>query len=289
VTVEFYQVDVFAEGAYLGNPLAVFPDASDLTKAQMQRIAKEMNLSETTFVSATEADGYTMRIFTPDDELPFAGHPTIGTAWLLRHLGKVTATAVQQTSPVGLTPVVVKGDELWFERSGQAGPDLEDADHESRRRVAEALGLDTSAIGLEARELGRPGRLRPAFSNAGVEILMVPLKDLDSLAKCSPRTELLSAVAPLGAYCFTAHGAGRVRARGFFPGLGISEDPATGSAAADLGVYLADRIGAIQLDIQQGVEMGRASRIKVRADAGKVEIGGRCELILHGELDKLPG
>jgi trans-2,3-dihydro-3-hydroxyanthranilate isomerase len=91
-----------------------------------------------------------------------------------------------------------------------------------------------------------------------------------------------------GYYCFTATQAGRVQARGFFPGVGVSEDPATGSAAADLGVYLADRLGVIDFEIAQGVEMGRPSRMFVRAHPGRVEVGGSCHLVFRGELESLP-
>jgi trans-2,3-dihydro-3-hydroxyanthranilate isomerase len=279
--VDFYQVDVFTEQAFEGNPLAVFPDAGDLTKSQMQAIAREMNLSETTFVTSTGADSYAMRIFTPAEELPFAGHPTIGTAWLLRHLGVVGGPEVIQTTAIGICPVREKKDALWFERPGEAEADLEERDPPVVDRIARFVGLERSDIGFEARELGRSGRLRPAYADAGLRQLLVPVKNLDALGRCT----VWDPSDFDGAYCFTAIGAGRVRARGLWPGFGITEDPATGSAAAALGIYLGTRVGDIQFEVFQGYEMGRPSRIFVNGTSRTVEVGGKCVLVLRGSLE----
>jgi trans-2,3-dihydro-3-hydroxyanthranilate isomerase len=288
--MDFLQVDVFAERAFAGNALAVFPEPGDLSRAQMQTIAREMNLSETTFVTGATNESYSVRIFTPQEELPFAGHPTLGTAWVLLHLGRLSSNEIEQRSAVGVTLVRRDrdADELWFERRGSAGADLEDRDPEVVRRIARAIGLQPTEIGLEARELGRSGRLRPALANAGVETLMVPVPDLESLERCHPNIEVMQETAPGGAYCFTAVQAGRVRARGFFPSVGIPEDPATGSAAAALGLYLADRMGDVRLEVRQGVEMGRPSLIRLSATRGNVEIGGKCALVLKGVLEEAP-
>ena len=287
--LEFYQLDVFADGPYRGNQLAVFPDAEGLTREQMQSIANEMNLSETTFVSATSTDSYDVRIFTPNEELPFAGHPTIGTAWLLRHLGRVTADRIVQNSAAGPTPIEVEDDLIWFTRPGAAEPDLVDTDPGSTARISSILGLDAGEIGLEARELGRPGRLEPAYTEIGIRQLMIPLKDLDTLSRVTPSADGLRAlVGTIGAYCFTGYKAGTVRARGFFPAIGVDEDPATGSACAGLGIYLADRVGAIELKVIQGVEMGRPSTLHLRAGSGEVSVGGGSELIFVGRLETLP-
>lgn len=283
--MEFYQVDVFAGSAYSGNPLAVFPSADGLSSSQMQRIALEMNLSETTFVTAVDRAGYSVRIFTPGQELPFAGHPTIGTAWLLRHIDKLSGGRFVQSSAAGDTEVIAAGDELWFERTGRTEADLGDQDAEGA--IAAALGLEPGDIGLDASKLGGSGRLNAAISDAGVAQLMVPVKDDSILGRCSPRSEL-TAVHPMGVYCFTSLGVGRLGARGFFPAVGVAEDPATGSAAAGLGLYLGDRIGGGSFEIDQGREMGRPSRILMRSEPGKVSIGGRCELILKGQLETLP-
>ena len=284
--MNFFQVDVFADGPYLGNPLAVFPDAGDLTREQMQSIAAEMNLSETTFVTGTSSDSYEVRIFTPANEMPFAGHPTIGTAWLLLNRGTVKGKRIIQHSGAGETPVEVDGDLLWMERPGTSEEDLDSRDSGAIEAVATALSIKRDGVGMEARELGRSGRLTPALADAGLLQLMVPVRDIETLQSCCPPRGLehLS----MGVYCFTASGAGRIRARGLWPGVGITEDPATGSAAAGLGIYLAGRVGDIQLEISQGSEINRPSRIFVNATKERVRVGGRCSLVLEGRLEELP-
>jgi trans-2,3-dihydro-3-hydroxyanthranilate isomerase len=289
--VEFVTVSVFVDesGDPLtgGNPLAVFPDATDLPRSRMQAIAKTFNLSETTFVSGTRADSYRVRIFTPDEELAFAGHPTLGTAWTLRHLGRVRGEELLQHSGAGATPVRVEGDELWFERGGVSEGDLADHDPAAGDRLARALGMNTHGVGLEARELGRSGRLEPAFADAGERMLVVPLADVATLAACRPIAHLLEEFG-YGAYCFTATGAGRMCARGFWPGAGIDEDPATGAGAAALGLYLAERVDAIDATVVQGVEVGRPSRLRLRAEPGRVRVGGSCALLATGHLEAQP-
>jgi trans-2,3-dihydro-3-hydroxyanthranilate isomerase len=286
MTLDFLQIDVFADRAYAGNPLAVFYDAPGLTTEQMQSIAREMNLSETTFVSDVAPDAYTMRIFTPSEELPFAGHPTLGTTWVLKHLGLVTAERCVQTTGAGPTPVVEKDGVLWFERSGSAEGDLSD---DVVDRVAEALGVTRDALGFDAANLGLSGVLSPAFSSAAYRQLMIPVRDVATLSSLSPRPDLLADVGDGGGYCFTADAPGRIRSRGFFPGYGVPEDPATGIAAAALGLYLADRLGDLELEVVQGVEMGRPSKISlVGKAAGTVQIGGRSELVFTGKLERLP-
>ena len=287
--MEFWQIDVFAESAFRGNALAVFPDAAGLSNEQMQSIAAEMNLSETTFVTSISSDGYSVRIFTPRTELPFAGHPTIGTAWVLRELGKVEGNALEQTSPAGPTKVTFSEGKVWFERSGEVSEDLRVTTPQIGERLAKALGVQPGDIGLEPRELGRSvDRLEAARTDVGVEHVMVPIKDAEALSRCRPVAAALDEMDMPGVYCFTAVGAGRLQARGFFPGFGIAEDPATGSAAAGLGVYLADRTGSLEAEIAQGVEMGRPSRIYLRADEEEVQIGGACERVAEGKLVSLP-
>ncbi|MGH2788223.1 MAG: PhzF family phenazine biosynthesis protein [Actinomycetota bacterium] len=286
--MEFVQVDVFADAAYFGNPLAVFADAEGLGTDQMQKIASEMNLSETTFVIAADRDRYSVRIFTPTEELPFAGHPTIGTAWVLLHLGKLVGNELVQESRAGATAVFAADNELWFARRGESNPDLREAEAGMHKRLARALGVGESSVGLDAGVLDGEGTLRPAFANAGLPQLIVPLRDIDVLARCYPRADLLVDFAGDGVYCFTATGGGGIRARGFFPAVGVDEDPATGSACAALGLYLADRVGPIRTAVEQGVEMGRPSRLELDATPGSVEVGGTCVLVLNGELACLP-
>lgn len=286
--MEFVQVDVFADSVYQGNSVAVFMDAAELTEMQMQTIAREMNLSETTFVQEVSDGSYRLRIFTPATELPFAGHPTLGTAWTLRDRGLLTDDEVTQTSPAGETRVTFEGEKVWFERPGRVNPDLADTSIDAIQKVAEAVGLEPEDIGLEARELGRSGRLTPAVADAGVDQLMVPVRDLKALARARGYGDKLDRFTSVGAYCFTAQGAGRIRARGLFPSAGIEEDPATGSAAAGLGFYLADRVGPVDMEIHQGVEMGRPSRIAMSCDGRTARVGGACLEVLTGRLSCLP-
>jgi trans-2,3-dihydro-3-hydroxyanthranilate isomerase len=286
--MKFLQVDVFADAVFRGNPLAVFPEAADLSSYQMQAIASEMNLSETTFVTSHDRDSYNVRIFTPTEELDFAGHPTLGTAWVLQHLGLVESNELTQRSRAGDTRVRLVAGLVWFARDGNSGGDEDEVHSDYSMWLARGLGVDSTSVGLEARELGRSGHLRPAFADAGLRSLMVPVRDLDTLGRIRPDPSALPDVSPGGFYCFTAVQAGRVRARGFFPGVGVSEDPGTGSAAADLGVYLADRMGPIDLEVVQGVEMGRLCRLHVRAQLGQVQVGGTCLLVFDGNLAALP-
>jgi trans-2,3-dihydro-3-hydroxyanthranilate isomerase len=282
--MKYYKVDVFANGPGTGNPLGVFVDSGDLTPEQMQSLATELNYSETTFVSNYDAGSYEMRIFTPADELPFAGHPTIGTSWLLRHLGKITDDKIEQRTSAGTTVIRAQDDLLWFERRGTSDPDIEGTRPNDLQTIAKGLGISTEEIGLEAREVGRSGRLTPAFANAGLRMLMVPLPNKEVLARVHPPTEL-DAFENFGAYCFCAVGAGRMRARGLWPGQNIPEDPATGAAAAALGVYLGSRIGDIGFEIEQGVEMGRPCRIFVSTEGDEVQVGGRCSLAKEDDIE----
>lgn len=289
--MDLVQVDVFAEAPFTGNQLAVFPDAGELTREQMQSIAAEMNLSETAFVGAYDEDSYEMRVFTPREELPFAGHPTLGTAWVLRRMGRLTADEVTQTTKAGPTQVTFSADDrVWFRRSGAPEPDLRTTRSDVDAVLARALGLEAADVGLEPRELGRSvARLNPARSEAGITHLLVPVRDKAALGRCAPVAALLAEVSSgLGAYCFTAARAGAVQARGFFPSYGIEEDPGTGSAAACLGVYLADRLGPVDLELDQGIEMGRPCKMHLKAADGSVEVGGRCELVLEGRLAVVP-
>ena len=273
--MKFLQVDVFAEGPYRGNPLAVFPDSGALTGAQMQAIAREMNLSETTFVTGCEGDGYTVRIFTPNAELPFAGHPTLGTAWVLHHLGRLSGEVFQQQSAAGTTPVELRDGLLWLQREAS--------------EVDETYELDPALIGLSEEDLGLEmggSNLEPALSSAGFTQLMVPLANASALDRARPGWEV-----PHGVYCFTLTRGGpdgRIAARGFFPTLGVPEDPATGSAAAALGLYLGARVGGGHSIIDQGAACGRPSALHLEWEPRVARVGGACQLTAIGELVRLP-
>jgi trans-2,3-dihydro-3-hydroxyanthranilate isomerase len=246
-------VDVFSDRAFAGNPLAVVLDADGLATEQMQAIASEFNLSETTFPvapTATEA-AYLLRIFTPTSELPFAGHPSVGSAWVMRALDRVGDGRIIQECGAGLLPVDIAGDTVTL--TGGAPHLGESVDG----------AIAAPAVGLTPDDLvGDPVR----WAGMGIDFGFVHVHP-DAVA----RAELNPALArdlPQGAgvsvFSFTD---GAARARVFAPGAGVAEDPATGSAALGLGVWLAagGRVaadGETSYVVIQGVEMGRPSRLE---------------------------
>ena len=287
-----YQVlDVFTETAFEGNPLAVVTDAEGLDDHHMQAIAREFNLSETVFVLPPQDTRHRarLRIFTPQSELPFAGHPTVGTAVLLSLLDeKRMPEAFGLEEEVGVIPCVA---EPRGERSGYARFRL------PRVPSIVGLGLTTQqaadALGLTPGDIGF-GRHAPSHRAVGGPFHLIPVASLEALARSWPTAafgQLLSGPHP-AAYVYAPSDKG-LQARMFGPGLGIAEDPATGSAVACLAGALADNEGLADgrhdFMIMQGVEMGRASRIdlEVRIEAGVLaagEIGGAAVLIAEGTL-----
>ena len=278
--------DVFTDAAYGGNPLAVLPDDGGLSDAQMQAIAKEFNLSETTFVTPGSAPGrFRVRIFTPGTELPFAGHPIVGTAIVLQSLGRTAPAETVFELNVGPVRVELAPGRATFFRDGPpdlAPPPLPDA------QLAALVGA---------------GRLAgPAMqAGYGTNFLMLPLPDLAALAAARLRLDLWQEAAPSlvarGVYAHVVLGAEagttRVRARMFGPSLGVGEDPATGSAAAGLAGWLPGPDGTHRIAIEQGVEMGRPSLIRATATraAGAVagiSIGGGAVVVAEGRLLHLP-
>lgn len=268
--MRYLLVDVFAPEPLAGNGLVVFPEPGALEDALMQRIAREMNLSETTFVTAVRPTGYDVRIFTPAEELPFAGHPTLGTAWVLQHLGMIDADEVEQISAAGPTHVTL-GQRPSFARDGTVEPDVE------AHLVADALGIDVDHIGFDASAIGaRAEHLLPAFASVGVRQLMVPIADPGVVGSMRAPTSLGDYD---GVYVFAPLGRGAIKARFFAPGIGVAEDPATGSAAAALGVYIGTRAGEVSFQISQGAEIGRPSALYVDAQPGRARVSGDVHLI----------
>src|SRR5207237_4727705 len=155
-----------------GNCVVVVPDPSSVEPSKMQKIAREMNLSETTFVTGYGTNDYDVRIFTPSDELPFAGHPTLGTAWVLRrHLGLLTGDEIVQRSAAGETTVSIDEAKVWLERSGSDGGDLADVGE-----MLSLLGISARDVGFDAAAVGgRDAALRPAVTDIGVKQLLPPL------------------------------------------------------------------------------------------------------------------
>jgi trans-2,3-dihydro-3-hydroxyanthranilate isomerase len=280
--VAFRLVDVFTETPFLGNRLCVVSNAPpSLTTEQMHMLALETNFSETTFVTEARSDGYRMRIFTPDAELPFAGHPTLGTAFVLADEGGISTSATQTTA-LGDVPVQIDL-EKGFAWMTQRPPELGE-EFGGRGMVAEAAGLAIDDLHPE---------LPMQVISTGLGPLLVPIRDEDALrrAELHPRSCARATAASGGEclYLFTIRGDGDVMARMFDASLGVGEDPATGSAAGPLGVYLASR-GLAGMPgaavIAQGEMVGRPSflHVDVRPDGDTwvVRVGGGVRIVGEG-------
>ncbi len=279
----FVQVDVFSATPFRGNPLAVVLDGDGLSTEQMQRFANWTNLSETTFVTAPTdpAADYRVRIFTPAVELPFAGHPTIGTAFTLASEGRIGASAVQTTA-IGDVPVEVDLD-AGFAWMTQRPPRF-GAEFDAREIVAAAAGLEVTDL--------HPHQPMQVVST-GLGPLLVPIRDEAALRRaeriesaCRRATEASGGEC---LYLFAIRGDGDVMARMFDAGLGVGEDPATGSAAGPLGAYLASRRLAGmpgQAVVAQGELVGRPSflHLDVRPDGDSwtVRVGGGVRIVGEG-------
>lgn len=292
----YHTLDVFTDRVFGGNPLAVFPDARGLSGAQMQSVARELNLSETVFVLPPEAGGTRrVRIFTPGGELPFAGHPTVGTAILLVALGEVRAedgeVEVVLEEGVGPVPVRVRvrgGEPEFAQFTAAQAPELLPPPP-APAELATVLGLEVADIDGE-----------PVVVSCGVPFTVIPLRDADALARARLDTaaweRVLARTDAPGVYpVVPARPGGTVRVRMFAPHMGIGEDPATGAAAAALGGYLgrgADD-GTHRWTVEQGVEMGRPSRIELEADVANgrvaaVRVGGSAVRVSEGTME-IPG
>ena len=301
---QFYQLDVFTDNAFTGNPLAVFPEAADLTSDEMQRIANEMNLSETVFVLKSEKALRHLRIFTPMQELPMAGHPVVGTWNLLSRLGIVPPTEngwtqIQQEIGIGILPVDIEFKNnlplqvVMTQGKFEAGEII--SDENKIAKLAEGLGLKTADLDLT--------KLPVQVVSTGIKSLAVCVKSLETLGKCRINSTLLAEVylefGAIGCYAFSLEtiekGDSRAHARFFAPDDGIAEDPATGSAAGALSSYLVYH-GAIEtienvakFTIEQGDFMSRPSRIfaEITGEKGNIEktrIGGNSVVVAKGEV-----
>jgi len=294
----YLHYDVFTGEALVGNQLAVFTDARGLETNKMQRIAREMNFSESTFILPAEEPGtdIRMRIFTPANEMPMAGHPTIGSTFALAHTGVIQPGASRFVFGLNIGPIPVdlqwKGQTLvfaWMTQSSPAfGPVFKD-------RAAAA-----AAIGLRVEDLAADLPIQEV--SCGVPYLMVPLRDRQTVDRAvsdaAAFRRVMASVSPDSAiFLFSVDPAGStetVYSRMFAPGFGIIEDPATGSASGPLGCYLVHH-GVVAGDAAQrivslqGVAMGRSSRIHVaiegnRDNIARVRVGGESVLVGRGEL-----
>lgn len=300
------QVDVFTDRPYAGNPLAVVLGGEGLPTGEMQAIAREMNLSETAFIlppSGSEA-AFDLRIFTPEVELPFAGHPVLGSTWVAARTGRLSAapgprilTACRTGS--GIVPLELEGEGGHVRRvtMRQHPPQFGAQLGGHAAALAEALGLPAGTVGIPADIGGLPA-LVPQVVSTGLGHLMVPVTAADLIARISPDLRRLAGVLGQmhvggGAYVFAADDESPgvdVRARFFGPGIAVPEDAATGSAAGPLGAYL-HRYGRLAdgatLVIQQGVEMHRPSRLEVTVGPGHppaVRVSGGVALVFEGTL-----
>jgi len=287
-----YTLDVFTTKQYAGNPLAVVIDGDGLAQVRMQAIAREMNLSETVFIQRPTNNGALarLRIFTTTHELPLAGHPVIGTWFLLAELGVVPAAEgpvqIMQQTGAGILPV-----ELSFH---DGRPVRVTMTQKPARFTPCKLnrGALTDALGLKTSDLDPA--LSPEFVNTGIPNLMLPLRNRKSLAKIRmnmrPLAQLIARHSVM-AYCFTLGAKGKAFARGMLP-WGVVEDPATGSAGGSLGAYLVKR-GRLKpsepLAIQQGVEMGRPSEIHVLVSStrGRLvpKVSGSAVRVFEGHIE----
>jgi trans-2,3-dihydro-3-hydroxyanthranilate isomerase len=297
---QFYTADVFTDRIFGGNPLAVFPRAEGLTSQQMQKIAAEFNLSETVFAFPPQTPEGTrrLRIFTPAKELPFAGHPTIGTACVLAAIGEITlqgeGAAIVLEEGVGAVRVKIRavaGEPVIAELTVPQMPEL-GPEPPAIPELAAILSLDPADL--------LDGELSPQSLSCGVPFLFIPVRDRSALGRIRLERQrwqqLLANYWASSIYVFTTDAESPdcdFRARMFAPALGIAEDPATGAAVAALAGYLAVREQqenrTLEWAIEQGMEMGRPSwlRLSVEKQAGEIRairVGGSSVLVSEGTM-----
>lgn len=301
--LQFYQADVFTNQPFGGNPVAVFPDADGLTDLELQQIAREMNLSETVFVlpPTDKAAVVKVRIFTPTQEIPFAGHPIIGTFFVLGTLNRLALkdplTRVLQECNLGLFPVDIHTCNGAIERvvMSQPSPQFLDVidEPEALFSIARSLGI-TKALITETR-------FPVQVVSTGLPVIIVPVRTLTAVRSIVPD---VAAIADLsqqyganGMMAFstmTVEQSSTVHTRMFAPLIGIVEDPATGSASGALGAYLVQQgvvdIGPMtEITAEQGYEIDRPSRILIQVDSDddviqSVTVGGQATMVVEGTL-----
>ncbi len=299
--LHYHLVDVFTDRAFGGNPLAVITNGRGVSGETMQAVAKEFNLSETTFVLPPDdpRHDWRVRIFTPGSELPMAGHPTIGTTFVLarEHLiprGERESNIVLEEG-VGPVPVRVEfeGGEPVFAEMSQPLPTF-------GPRPADATAVAAMiSLGVEDLDSSLPVEV----VSCGVPFLFVPLRSLDAARRARPRADLMERVAqehgvPPQVFVFTREtesASSTVHSRMFAPNFGITEDPATGGASGPLGCYLVrHRIvpcdPAAEIVSEQGIEMGRPSYIRIRIERHDdritaVRVGGQCHFMGEGLIE----
>lgn len=285
----FYFLDVFGNSRYTGNQLAVFSNIESLSPEEMQKIAREINFSETTFITSVSKtdDGYPVRIFTPGSEVDFAGHPTLGTAYIIhKYVNQGPSEAIKLNLKAGQIPVTFKGDLLWMKQNQpQFGKKLD------LHMMAQLLGLHSHdfVAGFPIEEV-----------STGLPFVIVPLKDRDALSRARINfekfTEFIKDAWAKGILVFCPEGHETLQdlsSRVFVDYYGIPEDPATGSATGCLAAWLVKYgmfgSGGIEMTIGQGYEMGRPSELFVNAAKkdGQYDlyVGGRVFEVASGEWE----
>jgi trans-2,3-dihydro-3-hydroxyanthranilate isomerase len=273
---QYVVADVFTNVPLEGNPVAVFTDAAGLSSETMQRAARELNLSETVFLlPGGEGADARARIFTPSVELPFAGHPVLGTAFVLAERSGADTVRLQTGSGLIRIALQRRGDALVYGEMQQPIPTWEAFDQTDE--LLAALRVTASRLPVEVY-------------NNGPRHVFVELTDEAAVAALRPDMGAVAALGEFGVSCF-AVGDGRAKTRMFGPGLGVAEDPATGSAAGPLAVHLA-RHGRIAwgewIEIRQGAEIGRRSVLHACAEGSaaavaRVTVGGGAVVVARGE------
>ena len=293
--LKFTTVDVFTDRQFGGNPLAVVLDAQGLTTAQMHAIAAEFNLAETTFVLPPKDPRHAaeVRIFTPKAEMPFAGHPNVGTAFVLARLGRVTGEKLVFEEKAGLVPMDIRRENGVVVATRLAAPvPLSFGEEIAPDLVAAACSLKPGDLKLDVHP--------PRVASCGAPLLFVEVKSREVLRSAAPRAEVFARELPreriVGIHLYVQEKDGTidVHTRMFAPEHGIPEDPATGAAnVALIGVLAHHRPEAdvtLSKTIGQGFDMGRPSILEASAEkkSGKVVatyIGGRCVPVMTGEID----
>ncbi|MEW6731231.1 MAG: PhzF family phenazine biosynthesis protein [Acidobacteriota bacterium] len=298
MSMNFYILDVFAPKILAGNQLAVFPNATDIPRSRFAQLAREMNYSETTFVLPAKSPeaAAAVRIFTPHTELPFAGHPTLGTAFLLSAIGLAKPAKSDNTITLEL-------------KAGLVRVAVETKDNQRGRAVMEqpvpqSRGLYTDTAMVAASLCLNPEDIAaypPEMMANAIAFLIVPLKSMRALERAKPNgaliESLLTRVNVEGLICFTTEtveAGSQAQMRAFFPTIGINEDPATGSAQGPLATYffkhgLLKRGTKNRLVVEQGYQIGRPSKLTTSFEVSEgvitsIKVGGDVMLVAKGEF-----
>ncbi len=272
-TFRYVIADVFTDIPLAGNGLAVFTDAREIPEERLQPLAREMNLSETVFVYPPSAEGHVrIRIFTPALELPFAGHPMLGTAFVLA--GPLQLEEIRLETDAGVVPVRLErnGSSIVFGWMRQ--PPFAHEPYEHAEELLALLGIESSGLPVE-------------LYRQGPQHVLIELASPEAIAALRPDFAALEALSPHGTMCFARDGE-TWKARVFVPAHGVPEDPATGSAAGPLALHLA-RHGRTafgdEIEIRQGAEIGRPSTLFAVARAeDEIEVGGSAVVVARGEF-----